>query len=417
MKKLFSIIAILFILGALQAMPSAKSIFFADSYMLRANGVEANYWNPARIDKDVDSGLWFPLLNTGISISNNALSLDKYNFFVSQDSLDTRDKEKLLKGMKGKLALNAEASISTFGYTSGFVAFSSANHLYAKARAQEDFLRLALYGNNKDEYRFGIGSNGVEALSYSDFTLGLGGFKIPYLDRYVPDIYVGASFSGLIGIGSVETQKFDAVLTNNTESGLSVDVEAQARYALMGAGFKSMLGMYSEVIPNLEIGFTLDNIGGKINWLGDSSEEYFSIKADSIYALDAENEEIFEEEQESRPLKGFESKLSPEMRLAAKYSIANAIFSLDYVQGFEYSAITSTIPRISAAVSYSPIRSLAFIFGSSLPNSEMPLKTSYGIAYQSRFHEFGLALQSFDSIIPSESSKGIAFAMSARLFF
>ncbi|MDD3536418.1 MAG: DUF5723 family protein [Candidatus Cloacimonetes bacterium] len=417
MKKLYILLAILISLGLLNAMPSAKSIFFADSYMLRAAGVEANYWNPARINKAPGGELWLPALNTGVSISNNALSLHKYNYFVSRDTLHTKDKEKLLKGMRGKLALSAEASISTFGFTSGYVALSSANHLFAKVRAQEDILRLALYGNNKDEYRFGKEANGADGIAYSDITLGFGGFKLPYLDQYVPDIYIGASLSALAGIGSVETQKFDAIVSNNTESGLSVDLEAQARYATVGAGFKSMLGLYSEVYPNLELGFTLDNIGGSIKWMGDSSAEYYSVWADSIYALNVDEEDLFNEEQESRELDGFESKLPPEMRLAAKYSIANATFSLDYVQGFEHSALTSATGRISAAASYYPVQSLPLIFGISLPNSDLPLKTSYGIAYQGRSNEFGIAVQSFDAIIPCESSKGIAFALSMRFFF
>lgn len=416
MKKLCILLGILLCLGSLAAMPSAKSIFFADSYMLRSEGVEASYWNPARISRAKKTDLWFPALNSGISISNNALSLDTYNFFVSRDTLDTMDKEKLLKELKGKLALNTEASVSNFGFTSGFVAISSANHIYAKARAQEDILRLALYGNSQEQYTFTKASNSVDALAYTDLTLGLGGFRLPYLTKYIPEIRAGVSLSALAGIGNMETQKFDAIIENNTEEGLNLDLKAQARYGLSGAGFKSMLGLYSEVYPKLELGLTLDNIGGRIKWLGDKSEEQYSVKADSIYALNIEDD-VFEENSESIDLDSYESKLPLEMRLAAKYSLKRAILSLDYVQGFEDSAITSSTGRLSAAVSFYPLKSLPLIFGISLPNSELPVKTSYGIAFQNRFQEFGIAVQSFDAIVPSSASKGIAFAITGRIFF
>ncbi|NLK49293.1 MAG: hypothetical protein GX294_01440 [Candidatus Cloacimonetes bacterium] len=80
-------------------------IFFADSYMLRARGVEANYWNPALLNRMGE--LWLPALNTGISINNNALDLKYYNHIMDNKEISESDKEELLSRMDGSLRFNA----------------------------------------------------------------------------------------------------------------------------------------------------------------------------------------------------------------------------------------------------------------------------------------------------------------------
>ncbi|MDD4278011.1 MAG: hypothetical protein PHT37_09005, partial [Candidatus Cloacimonetes bacterium] len=78
MKNLLLCLYLCLGLAPLLAMPTAKSIFYADSYMLRAYGVEANYWNPAKLSKDGRTEIWLPLSNTAIYASNNSLDLDTY---------------------------------------------------------------------------------------------------------------------------------------------------------------------------------------------------------------------------------------------------------------------------------------------------------------------------------------------------
>ncbi|MDD4806635.1 MAG: hypothetical protein PHO35_07630, partial [Candidatus Cloacimonetes bacterium] len=142
MRKLILVLTVLSLTVSIAAMPSAKSIFYADSYMLRATGVEANYWNPARLQKGERTEYWLPGVNSAVAISNNALDLDTYNFFVSRDTLFSADKERLLRDVKGKLAVNGEASISIYGYTMSNAALSISSRVFAKAKAQEDILRL-----------------------------------------------------------------------------------------------------------------------------------------------------------------------------------------------------------------------------------------------------------------------------------
>ena len=48
-NNLFAFLAALLLASPLLAFNTGKSILFADSYMLRAQGVEAAYWNPANL--------------------------------------------------------------------------------------------------------------------------------------------------------------------------------------------------------------------------------------------------------------------------------------------------------------------------------------------------------------------------------
>ncbi len=61
----------LLLLTALSAFNTGKSVFFADSYMLRAKGVEAAYWNPANLQQKKGIDFWLPITNLGICINNN----------------------------------------------------------------------------------------------------------------------------------------------------------------------------------------------------------------------------------------------------------------------------------------------------------------------------------------------------------
>lgn len=416
MKKFLLITLLTLLCLTLFAVPSAKSLFFADSYMLRANGVEALYWNPAKLAVQPHIDLWVPGLNSGIQISNNALDLDTYNYFVSQDTLSTQDKERILKNLDGSISVGASANLSVFGITMGNTALSSSAHMYGKGELSEDFLRLALYGNTEDEYNFSKSHNNASLISYTDFTYGAGDFKIPFIPEKFPQIKAGFSASFLAGIQSIDTQEFNLHFHSTLEEGANLDSEVLLRSGVGGIGFKGMLGMYSEITPNFEAGLTVDNIFGAINWNIANEVRRYTASADSVYITNIE-EDLFHFSNDKEKTGSFTTKLGTEMRLAALYKHPIFTLSADWVQGFSESTVSSKVGRLSVGAGFLPVPYLPLSVGISLPNSSHPVKVSYGVGIKSKGNEFSLALQSFDSLVPGYKSKGISFGVATRIWF
>ncbi|HOH60485.1 MAG TPA: DUF5723 family protein [Candidatus Cloacimonadota bacterium] len=416
MRKLILVLTVLSLTLSISAMPSAKSIFFADSYMLRATGVEANYWNPARLQKGERTEYWLPGVNSAVAISNNALDLDTYNYFVSRDTLFSADKERLLRDVKGKLAVNGEASISIYGYTMSNAALSISSRVFAKAKAQEDILRLALYGNTEDHYRFTRNSNNVSGMAYTDVTYGIGGYNLPFMPAGTPLIKVGGSLSALIGMANLETNQFLAEISTDAEGGVNARQNTIIRSSTYGFGFKGMLSMYSQIMPQWEAGLSLDNIGGNILWRGSNEERHFSLAIDSVFVASIDDD-IYTLEEETIEIDPYGTSLPMELRLASKYDLGPVDVSADWVQGFKESAVTSDTGRLSMAAEAHPWSFMPVSFGLSFPNSKIPLKASYSIGLRSRVSEFGIAVQSYNSIFPGYKSKGVSLATSLRLRF
>jgi len=416
MKKLLLLLCLILGLASLFAMPTAKSIFYADSYMLRASGVEANYWNPAKLSKEGHFNIWLPVTNTAIYISNTSLNLDTYNFFVSRDTLFTADKERLLDKIDGALRLSSGGTTSIFGLTMGNAAISASAKYYAKGALSEKYLNILLFGNTEDSYQFIEANNKFAALAYSDISYGMGDFTIPYIPEQLPKIKAGFSVSLLTGIYSINTQEYNGYVINDPDDGMSALQEVKLRTGKGGVGLKGMLGAYAEVMPGPEAGITLDNIAGFIKWSGTSKIDSYSFSADSVFVSNIE-EDFYLQEDESYDIDSFTTSLPPELRLAALYKHKYAVVSADWVHGFKDTATNSAIGILSLAVSTAQQQGWGASWGLALPNSHNPLKVSYGVNFKGKNSDYGLAVQSYDSILPGMKSKGVSLGFSMGFGF
>lgn len=410
MKKLLLLLCLCLGLGSLLAMPSAKSIFYADSYMLRAQGVEANYWNPAKLSKDGRTDVWLPLVNFAIYAANTSLDLETYNFFVSRDTLFAADKIRLLDKVDGRLRFDSGGSLSIFGITMDNVAISASAKYFLKGALAEDYLKILLYGNTEDTYKFMESDTNFSALAYSDVTYGMGGLTLPFIPESIPAIKAGFAASLLTGIHSINTQEYNGYIINDSDDGMSVLQEIKLRRGIGGVGLKGMLGVYSEITPELEAGITLDNIAGFIRWSLKSQLDSYHFSADSVFVANID-EDFYLQETESRNIKPFTTTLPPELRLAALYKHKYAAVSADWVHGFKETASTSAIGTLSLGASFLPYKAVGLSWGISLPNSHNPLKVSYGIEFKTRISDFGLAVQSYDSVLPGYKSKGVSLGL------
>ncbi len=416
MKKILILALILLSLSALCAIKTGKSIFYADSYMLRAQGVEAAYWNPANLVSGKYYDLWLPGVNSGFYVQNNALDLDTYNFVMSQDRLDAADKELILNKLDGSLRGSFNGNSSIFGYAFSNMSISSSLNYMGKVSLSEQYLDILLNGNTQDQYLFDKHLNDISALSYADITFAIGGFKIPFLPETMPPVRFGVSGSVLAGVGSVHTERYDGYLSSSIDSGISLHQDIKLRTALGGQGFKGMIGFAANPIPDLEVGLTMDNILGSMNWNMFTEDQNYHFEADSVYVSNLD-EDFYSQTRSQQEIDSFSMNLPPELRLGVLWTSPKLSLSTDYVQGFEESMVTSSIGKLSFGARLLPVYFLPLSFGISLGNSQSPFRASYGISFKSETAEIGIAFQSFDSLIPGTKSKGVSFGSMLRLWY
>lgn len=410
MKQILLIIAALLCLAALPASAfTSKSMLFADSYMLRAEGCDANYWNPALLNPE-NGNIWLPVLNSGMFLGNNSINIDLYNYIMERDYLDDEAKQHILDAIDDRLAFDMGGNFGIFGITMGNVALTSSVHLAAKAAFDEQYLQLLLYGNGDGTqvYEFEHEDNYFDSVSYMDLTLGMGDIRLP-LPEAVPDIKVGFAASLLGGIGNARTEELHGYFSSDLD-GLNVRQDVLLRTGAAGGGFKGLIGLYSEPIPNLFAGVTLDNIFGFLKWGLVREEFQASFEVDSLYAIDISDDDFYTWDYEQRKTDPFTTKLPMELRAAALFHTNQVSLSVDYVKGFGSSPDASRQGRFSLGAELTPLPILPIHLGYCLGNDIYPWRTSYGIGLDLKFLEFGLGIQSIESILPGTSSKGISFA-------
>ncbi len=411
MKQLISgIILIIIALPLMAGTITGRPMMFADSYMMRAHGSEANYWNPALLsDQNID--FWWPLMDMGIYASNNTFDLEFYNRIMKQAQITPSDKAKLLRDMDGSLRLNLASQASIIGLNVGGAALSSSIHSYNTVSLSENYLKLLLYGNDQEEYRFTKKHYNLSSLSYVDLTVGMGDVTLP-LPQSVPPIKFGFSGSLLFGIEETKTTEFDGFLRSDFDD-FHLKQDVTQRIGLGGIGFKGMLGFASEPVKNLKVGLTLDNILGNIRWGLSREDFHYMVSAENVYVADLD-EEFFNTAEERSKADAFGTKLPMELRMGALFDAQKLSFSADYRQGFGESVVTSTVPTFSFGAELNQIDSLPLKIGFSTGNTLAPWRVSYGLGLRAKPIELGIGLQSFQSLLPGKNSKGIAFALSFR---
>lgn len=407
MKRLAVLILAVMAIGILSAgIHGGKALLYSDSYMMRAKGTEANYWNPALLNEGYGD-IWLPAVNSGFYINNNALDLDTYNRIMRKGTINEADKAAIMDMIDGSIRVNTEGQVSIAGFTMGNVAISSSANFFAKAALDEDYLRLLLYGNEEETYAFDKKDNNAALLSYADITVGMGGYQIP-LPETAPNIQFGFSASLLIGIEDIHTRHYTGTFTANMD-GMSLDQDLTLRTGGAGIGFKGMLGLASEPLPNLKVGLTLDNILGTIAWGMVRKDLHYTVVADSVYVADLD-EDFYEYTHTSDNTDGFSTSLPPELRLGGLYSLKNASFSMDYVVGFGNSPQTSKLGRLSLGAELLPLPVLPIHLGYSPGSAHYPWRVSYGFGIRIKPIEFGLGMQSFETVFPGTKTKGLAVA-------
>ncbi|MBW6515892.1 MAG: hypothetical protein K0B81_04650 [Candidatus Cloacimonetes bacterium] len=391
---------------------SGSSLALAGSYSLRASGSEANYWNPANFAYPSTYDTEIMLINSYISLNNNALSIGKYNDY-NGTYLTDKDKQDIVNSLQNRLLVNSSFSHYLLGFSFNRFAISSKINLFAQGNLSAKYVELLLLGNEYDRsYSFGKDKNNLEALGYIDFTIGFSPYSFILIDYL---IHTGIALSYLTGLGVLTTEDYEGIL-NVSDDGVQLEQNITMKNGLSGYGFKSMIGFRSDINENLSIGLSIDNLAGFINWTSNTERRYYSASIDSLYIIDLD-EDIFDHSEIKEEIGHFKTYLPVFTRISVLYRLENVDLSLDWKQGYVNSVLTSKTPEISMGTEYylTPYIPLRMGFRPGL--GAEPYNLTYGLGFETKSFEFNLGINSIGALIPSTYSKGIAVAISSKWRF
>ncbi len=414
-KYLYLVVISLLLANIINAIPTPNSVAFSGSYLLRAYGAEALYWNPASLNKDYRD-IVFPGMNQTFCIANNSFDLDNYNY-VSGRYLTLKDKKMILSNIDKRLKVDAQAHVFVFGMTLGNLAIATSMHGQGGLRLSKEYIKLALLGNEETDYVFTKKYNQLNFLSYQDYTLGAGDFEIShYLNNdKIPEIKAGFSASALVGIGAAETEYYKGSFHSGMD-GMAFKQDIKIKTGIGGLGTKALIGFKSEPMRNLDVGLSFDNLFGFIRWFGKKERLSYSIDADSTYASDLGND-FYTQVDSTEAISDYNTKIPVEMRMGTKYRYKQGSLSMDWVQGFQSSALTSSIGRICLGAEYQPILKMPIKMGFSFGNRDYPWIMSYGLGFYGKYIDCGFGVQTFEYLIPGKHSKGMSFSTNFNLHY
>ncbi len=421
MKKTLLLSLILLISSIGFSYETPASMMYANSYLQRGTGANSIYWNPANLKLNRDYTWDFVTLDFNINLYNNSISLETYDR-INGKFLEEKDKNDLLDDIPNSINISGNYSGVLFATSFKDFGFSSAIHAFGTGKVTEKYFQLLLFGNEYNkEYHFTEANTGFEALAFSDFTIAYQGETLEeyltFMQHYkIPEINVGFAMSFLAGLGHGKMRDFDGTFIANND-GLKIDQTIVLRNGLGGYGFKGLIGFSSQINDNLSLGLTFDNLLGFINWTGKTEETVIKAWADSVYVSELE-EDIFNNSDSTYTIGSYETTFPVEMHLGGLYQFNEKFsLSLDYLQGFGNSIMTTTAPKISFSPEYYVARIFPIRMGFAFGYDDHPYMTTWGLGLHPKWAEFDLSFSSFSAIFPTKSSKGISTAFSVRFKF
>ena len=422
----------------LQASETASSVSFSNSYLQRASGIEALYWNPANIPNFATKYELIPIPTVfSFTTENDNITLKLYNKLMV-DFLEDEVKDELLNSIVDNyMNINMSSRLIALGFSHGNFAYSTATNVAMKGKFDRQFIEMALYGNVYDKtYDFSQEHNDYKMIVYQDITAGYGGFNLnqflPAGFEYIPNVNVGISASFLLGQHVSELVSFKGNFSTSNEEGLNVYQESVIKLAGfmdkafnthfngIGTGLKFGLGVSVDAYQFDEnhfitAGLAIDNIAAYIRWRNNTAENHYIISGESVY-VDDMVEDFYEYEEISNKIGAFTTRLPLNLKLGTMYRWNDLTASLDYQQYFGSSKAYYYDPAISLGAEYIIFKYFPIQKGIRFPIGDLPLTNSLGFGYRGEKYEVGISFQSVGAYY-TYSSKGLSTAMQMKFRF
>ncbi len=403
-----------------QPISNPKSFALGDAYLTKASGLQALYWNPARLGI-IEHQFTISLIQTNFSLFNNSFSLAYYND-ISGKYLSEDDKKELLdrisdSGFRVKGNLESFVPGLALSYKNYAVAFSLIGA--GSANFSKKYFDLLLTGNEYEKV-YDFRDNDGEAVLIGEIKLGYGKeLNIDKIKEFfvikdsIPPVYAGINLGILHGFTYAEITDFIGSLYTK-DTGLFLDNNIEYTTSTGGNGIRFDLGLFSQITNSISVGLTLNNIFGFIRWSKDCKRNISRAYADSVLVSDIEDS-IITTIDTSYSISSFTQKIPVSLHLGSSYQYKNMNFYFDYVQGFKKSILTSNQPKFSIGEEYFIHRYIPLRIGFGIGGDE-PWHLSYGIGLEKNNFEIGLAIRYYKAFLPNYS-RGVAFSIGSMLKF
>ncbi len=431
-KNIFLILSLgIFSQSFAQLYMNPRSIGLAGAYATQARGGDVIGWNPANLGLDNNPKL---NLNFGVvplvpfpalQVSNDAVSPWVLNeYFFTGEYLDDAAKDKFLSYFPDDgININPLVQMRLVNFSINSWAFTLGAEVTGKVVAPKSLFNLAMFGN---EFGEAVDLSDTDLELQSVVTLGAAhGWeirKIPFIDfnihNYVDKLAVGVAAKVLVGAAYAGIENLTATATTY-EDKVVLNGNAKGQYGIGGTGLAVDLGASAIINKRMTANLALNNVIGFVHWgIQDAQAAEYSIFTEiqsSDYDIADSLIENSVKEDTVYAVSGFTSNYPTYMLMGFEYRVLdNLRVMADYCQYFSNDLAASTLPALSVAGEYYPLRWLPVRAGIAVGGSDK-FKWGFGSGLVFRHYRLDWGFAQIGGFF--NHGKGLAFSFDQSLIF
>ena len=260
MKRIFTIIIIIFSISIGQTKRDPRVVGLSGSYTTIAEGIFCVGYNPALITKAHDKPFMLQFYQSDRGFLGNFFSIENIAQF-SGDTLNTKEKDKLFENFEDGNGLSffsdRHLPIPFLNYSKGNLAFTSNFILLNNFRIPIGLLELIFYGNGgKPDLDMELN---LEVLGINEFGFTFG---LPF-----ESVSLGVTLKYLQGLfyAGIDPDSSKANLITS-DVGLYGGGQYLIRQGIGGKGFGLDLGLVTKEMNGWTFGVSMINVLGTIEW-------------------------------------------------------------------------------------------------------------------------------------------------------
>lgn len=332
---------------------TARSAGMAGAVTAITDGVEGARANPANLGLRTNPGLEIELIAGDVWVGNNGFDLDLYNRTTGQHLSDD-DKYDLLRaipvdGWSSEFAAGASA----LGVQIGRLAFTFTGTAQGYTTLPRDVFELLLMGNAvADSLDFEQAAGEAYSVGAARVSGAVTLMRAPW-----GPVHFGVGMAYLQGMGYARLDRMEGQLVTRT-TGISGEAEARLTTATMGSGFGLDVGLATELGRRWRASLALHNAVAQVHYDQDVEVRTFVASLDTldIATIDEvdDPEDLYSSEDFVEAAAPFTVDLPRSLRFGLARIGERTRVGLEYVQGFEDRAGTSTTPIAALGVEWKP---------------------------------------------------------------
>ena len=434
-----------------------RGMGMARTFVATSRGIDAAGINPANLAFPDSGTVTVSIMPIGVHAGSDFLDYDLYtSYFTGVDTdtgrvaryMDEGDKKRVLDAFSrdlGRVSADVEATVVGISFRLsriGAFALTMREQIYAFANLPRDYVEFIFNGNpTGTSYTFG--GTEVRASWTREFALSFGASirGVSFLRSFA----VGLGAKLVKGYGYYEVQRFNTSLETSENATLTGVIDFLSRSAgedptrnrslnaytffprPAGTGYGFDLGIAGAFNDYLSFGISVTDIG-TIRWTKDARETYADTTIVVDDPLQGQQRDAIEDivKGRKRSVGSFRTSLPTAFRLGFALAVhklpalrempGELLVGLDYNQGFQETASTTTNPRVSLGVEYKPLPWLPLRSGVSFGGTDH-VNLALGFGINAGIVDFELASENVTWLFVPKSFSHASIALGFRLRF